>query len=59
MKYLLNTLFVTTQGSYLARKGDAVLVNVERQTKQRAPIHNLGSIVLFGNVPSSPFLMGM
>ncbi len=59
MKKLLNTLFVTTQGSYLARKGDTVLVNVERETKLRVPIHNLGSIVCFGNVGSSPFLMGL
>ncbi|NQV32765.1 MAG: CRISPR-associated endonuclease Cas1 [Phycisphaeraceae bacterium] len=50
MKKLLNTRFVTAQGAYLARKGDTVLVNVERETKLRVPIHNLGSIVCFGNV---------
>ena len=59
MKKLLNTLFVTTQGAYLARKGETVLVNVERETKLRVPIHNLGSIVCFGNVSASPFLMGL
>lgn len=59
MKKLLNTLFVTTQGAYLARKGETVLVNVERETKLRVPIHNLGSIVCFGNVAASPFLMGL
>ena len=59
MKQLLNTLFVTTQGTYLSRKGDTVLVNHERETKLRVPIHNLASIVCFGNVSCSPFLMGL
>lgn len=58
MKQLLNTLFVTTQGSYLSKKGDTVLVNVEQETRLRVPIHTLGSIVCFGNVACSPFLMG-
>lgn len=59
MKQLLNTLFVTTQGSYLSKKGDTVLVNVEQETRLRVPIHTLGSIVCFGNVGCSPFLMGL
>ena len=59
MKQLLNTLFVTTQKSYLSKKGDTVLVNVEQETRLRVPIHTLGSIVCFGNVACSPFLMGL
>jgi len=59
MKRLLNTLFVTTQGAYLSKEGETVLVNVEKETKLRVPIHNLGSIVCFGNVGCSPFLMGL
>jgi len=59
MKQLLNTLFVTTQGSYLSKKGDTVLVRVEKETRLRVPIHTLGSIVCFGNVACSPFLMGL
>lgn len=58
MKRLLNTLFVTTQGAYLSKQGDTVCVNVEQETKLRVPIHNLGSVVCFGNVGCSPFLMG-
>ncbi|HSW00328.1 MAG TPA: type I-C CRISPR-associated endonuclease Cas1c [Sedimentisphaerales bacterium] len=58
MKRLLNTLFVTTQGAYLAKQGDTVCVNIEQETKLRVPIHNLGSVVCFGNVGCSPFLMG-
>ena len=33
MKHHLNTLFITTQGSYIAREGEAVLVKVEKQVK--------------------------
>lgn len=59
MKQLLNTLFVTTQGAYLAKTGDTVEILHERETKLRVPIHTLGSIVCFGNVGCSPFLMGL
>ncbi len=59
MRQLLNTLFVTTQGTYLSKKGDTVLVNVEKETKLRVPIHTLESIICFGNVLCSPFLMGL
>lgn len=58
MKHLLNTLYVTTQGSYLSKDGEAVCVEVERETKLRVPIHTIGSIVCFGRVSCSPFLMG-
>jgi len=59
MKQLLNTLYVTTQGAYLAQDGEAVAVRMEHETKLRVPIHTLDSIVCFGNVSCSPFLMGL
>jgi CRISPR-associated protein Cas1 len=59
MKHLLNTLFVTTQGAYLSKEGQTVLVNIEREVKLRVPIHTLGGIVCFGNVMCSPFLLGL
>lgn len=58
MKKHLNTLFVTTQGAYLARDGETVAVRIERETALRVPLHTLDSIVCFGNVGCSPFLMG-
>ena len=58
MKRLLNTLYVTTQGAYLARQGDTVVVRVERETKLRVPLHGLVGIVAFGRVGCSPALMG-
>lgn len=59
MKRLLNTLFVTTQGSYLSKKGETVLVNIEKEVKLRIPIHTLRSIICFGRVSCSPFLMDL
>ncbi|HEY2584555.1 MAG TPA: type I-C CRISPR-associated endonuclease Cas1c [Tepidisphaeraceae bacterium] len=59
MTHHLNTLFVTTQGAYLAREGEALLVRVEKQTKLRVPIHTLGGVVCFGRVGLSPSLMGL
>ncbi len=58
MKKHLNTLFVTTQGSYLAKDGETVAVRIEKEVKLRIPVHTLESIVCFGNVGCSPFLMG-
>lgn len=58
MKKLLNTLFVTTQGAYLSKEGETVVVSVERETKLQLPVHTIGGIVCFGNVMMSPFLMG-
>lgn len=57
MKKLLNTLYVTTQGAYLSREGETVLVRVEHETRLRVPIHTLGGIVCFGQVSASPPLM--
>ncbi|MCW5206981.1 type I-C CRISPR-associated endonuclease Cas1 [Desulfobulbus sp. F5] len=58
MKTHLNTLFVTTQGAYLAKDGETVAVRIEGETKLRLPVHTLGGIVCFGNVGCSPFLLG-
>lgn len=58
MKKLLNTLYVTSQGSYLSKDGECVLIRGEDGTKRRLPIHVLDGIVCFGNVLCSPFLLG-
>jgi CRISPR-associated protein Cas1 len=58
VKHHLNTLFVTTQGAYLRKEGEAVVVKVEKQTKLRVPLHMLGGICCFGRVSMSPYLMG-
>ncbi len=58
MKKHLNTLFVTTQGSYLSKEGECVQVKVGGEQKALIPIHTLGGMVCFGNVLCSPFLLG-
>jgi CRISPR-associated protein Cas1 len=58
MKKHLNTLFVTTQGAYLSKEGETVVVRHERETLLQLPIHTIGGIVCFGQVSCSPFLMG-
>ncbi|HWE01807.1 MAG TPA: type I-C CRISPR-associated endonuclease Cas1c [Tepidisphaeraceae bacterium] len=59
MKHHLNTLFIQTQGTYLAKEGEAVLVKVDKKVLLRVPVHNLGGIVCFGRVGLSASLMGL
>ena len=44
MKKYLNTLFVTTQGAYLSKEGETVLIRTDGKTKLRIPIHTLGVV---------------
>jgi len=55
MKKLLNTLYVTTQGAYLAKEGETVVVKIDQEVRLRLPVHTIGGIVCFGNVSCSPF----
>lgn len=57
MKRHLNTLFVMTEGAYLRKDGQAVVVRVERENRLRVPLHNLDGIVCFGRIGCSPHLM--
>ena len=59
MKRHLNTLYVTSQGSYLSKDGETVLVRTGDEQKLRVPVHNLEAICCFGNVRCSPFLLGL
>ena len=58
MKTHLNTLYVTTDGAYVAKQGETVLIRVEGKTKALVPLHNLEGIVCFGRVGCSPSLLG-
>lgn len=48
MKKHLNTLFVTLDGAWLGKDGEAVIVRHDHQTKIRVPLHNLDGIVALG-----------
>jgi CRISP-associated protein Cas1 len=58
MKKLLNTLYITTQGAYIAKEGETLQIRVEKETRLQLPIHTLGAIVCFGQVSASPAAMG-
>lgn len=58
MRRHLNTLFVTTQGAWLNKDGENVVVSVEGEERGRVPLHTVGSIVGFGRVLVSPPLLG-
>jgi len=58
LKKLLNTLFVTSQGSYLSKDGECIVVRFESGEKKRFPVHVFDGVVCFGNVLCSPFLLG-
>src|SRR5512135_1449476 len=58
MRRHLNTLYVTSQGSWLHKDGANVVVSVEGTEKGRMPAHLLGGVVCFGRVSLSPPLLG-
>jgi CRISPR-associated protein Cas1 len=57
MKRHLNTLYVTTQGAYLAKDGDTVVVRANSKLLMRIPLLTIASVVCFGRVSCSPALM--
>jgi len=54
---LLNTLYVTTEETYLRLDNDTLRVEVERETKLRVPLHHLSAVVCFGHIGLSAPLM--
>ena len=58
MKKLLNTLYITSENSYLALDGENVVVLEGKEEIGRVPLHNLEGIVSFGYRGTSPALMG-
>ncbi|CAN5486686.1 type I-C CRISPR-associated endonuclease Cas1c [soil metagenome] len=59
MKPLLNTLYVTAENSYLSKEGDQVVLKVAKEERLRVPVHTLQSIVCFGPVTVTPFMMNL
>lgn len=59
MRKLLNTLYVTTHGSYLSKDGENIVIKVENMERFRVPVHNIEGIVCFGYLGISPSLMAM
>jgi len=59
MRKLLNTLHITTQGAYLHRDGETISVKVGNEIKLRLPIHTIESLVCYGAVTCSSFVLGL
>ncbi len=57
MRELLNVLYVLTQGAVLHVEHDTVRVEIEHETRLRAPLLRLSGIVVFGRVTLTPFLI--
>ncbi len=57
MKKLLNTLYVTSEGAWLHKDRQNVVVKIDGAERGRAPAHLLGQIVCFGEVGITPSLM--
>ena len=58
MKKPLNTLYVTSENSYLSLDGENIVVLDSEKEVGRLPLHNLEGIVSFGYRGTSPALMG-
>ena len=58
MRRHLNTLYVTTEGAWMHKDGENVVVKIDGAESGRVPVHLLGGIVCFGSVGVSPPLMG-
>lgn len=58
MRRLLNTLYVTSEDSYLALDGENIVVLTGEQEAGRLPLHTLESVISFGYRGTSPALMG-
>lgn len=58
MRRHVNTLYVTTQGAWLNKDGENVVVSVDNAERGRVPLHTIGGIVGFGRVLVSPPLLG-
>ncbi len=58
MKKLLNTLYITTQGSYLHKERETIVIKNGDDKIGQLPAINVEHIMCFGQISVSPFLMG-
>ena len=58
MKKLLNNLYITTDGSYLHKERETLVVEQAGKKAFQAPFHAFDGIYCFGQVMVSPALMG-
>lgn len=57
MKRHLNTLFVTTQDTWLSKDGECVQLSLDGEKIGKIPLHTLQSIFCFGRISCSQYLL--
>lgn len=58
MKKLQNSLYINTQGAYLHKERETLVVDIAKEKVLQLPIHSISGIFCFGNVMVSPQVMG-
>lgn len=58
MKKLQNSLYINTQGAYLHKERETLVVDIAKEKALQLPIHSISGIFCFGNVMVSPQVMG-
>ncbi len=59
MKTFLNSLYITTEGSYLHKERETLVIDIEGKKAHQLPLHAIEHIICFGHIMVSPALMGM
>jgi len=54
MQQLMNTLYLTTPGTYVKREGESIEVHIDGEKQMEIPFIHLNGIVCFGNILISP-----
>lgn len=57
MKKLLNNLYITTDGSYIFKERETLVIKQEQEKVFQTPLHHLHNLFCFGRVSISPPLM--
>ncbi|HEY4656056.1 MAG TPA: type I-C CRISPR-associated endonuclease Cas1c [Cyclobacteriaceae bacterium] len=57
MKKLLNNLYVTTDGSYVHKERETLIIEQEGEKVFQLPFHSIQNMFCFGNIMVSPALM--
>ena len=58
MKKMLNSLYISTQGSYLHKERETLIVEADGKKLGQFPMHAIENIFCFGQIMVSPALMG-
>lgn len=57
MKKLLNNLYITTDGSYLHKERETLVIKQDREKVFQLPLHTLNNLFCYGRIMVSPGLL--